>query len=485
MKFNKSFNISINFSLVFIGLLVLIPGITDFIDNSPHHYNFIIMGILQICFGMVMSIFALVNQTHKQYFTPRFSLSVVIQIWVYCCILSALPFYFYDKHITFTDSLFESVSGLTSCGATIFEHLQRKSKGFLLWRAILNYVGGLGIVVIGMAVLPNLRIGGMQMFNMEFTEKSDKMLPKVEKIAIIITSIYLTTTFFGALSLKALGMSFFDAICHSMTAIATGGFTNYDNSIAYFKNPAIDLVLMLLMLLGGISFIHFYNFKDGNFKNIFSDIQFRYYIYIIIILVSSVGLYNYSIANYSLTDAFHFSAFNIISAYTTTGFNNFNYDQWHQFPKFCMLFAAIIGGMTGSTSGGIKVYRLIILFKAIMNYINTLMHPHGIFKLHYNGKNLSDQTINGALLMVLSYFMLLIIGTLILSLTNYDAITIFSSVIAAISNAGFGIGELIGPKGSFAIMPDFAKWTLLILMLVARLEIIVFFVLLNRNFWQK
>ncbi|MBN9542469.1 MAG: TrkH family potassium uptake protein [Alphaproteobacteria bacterium] len=476
---------ALNFVLIFFGLLMLIPGVWDYCHNNNHYYYFVIIGVVGIAIGFLLNIFSILTTKGAAYFAPRYGFLTVIMIWIFACIYTALPLYFSIKGLGVTNAVFEAVSGLTSCGASVVVNLQHKSPGILLWRSLLNYVGGLGIVVIGVAILPNLKIGGMQMFNMEFTEKSDKILPKVESISIIIITIYMIMTTIGIFTLYSFGMSFFDAICHTLTAISTGGFANYDNSVAYFKNFKIDIILMVLMLFGATSFIHFYHLQHQQFDKIRQDVQFKYYLGTILVIGTAVFLYNYLTKTYELVNAIHYSFFNTISVLTTTGFANTNYDNWHMFPKFCLIIAAIIGGMTGSTTGGIKVFRIVILFKVIRNYINTLIHPHGVFKIHYNGKYLNDQVAMGAVIMVVSYFIVMMVGMLIMSLSNLDGITIISSVISALSNAGFGLGEHINPDGSFNNLPTFAKWNLIVLMIIGRLEIITFMVLINKNFWKK
>ncbi|MBN8828669.1 MAG: TrkH family potassium uptake protein [Sphingobacteriia bacterium] len=481
MNFIRAILKSFGFSLVLFGTIMLIPAIIDLASLNRNYKAFLYTSLIGVTIGTFIKIF----NTEEDSKTVKSAFLITVFAWLSGILYCAIPFIIIEPEISVTDALFESTSGLTSCGATIFTNLQEKSKGFLFYRILLNYIGGVGIVMIGIAILPSLQIGGMQLFKMEYSDQSKKILPKVGHIAVNVLIIYFSITLLGVLFLYSLGMNFFDALCHGMSAISTGGFTNYDNSITHFNNIKVDLILILLMILGSQSFIHYYNITQGNFKEFINDPQTKTFFTIIILAVTSLTFWLHYHQHFDYKTSLRLASFNAVSIMTTTGFSQGNYDAWGDFPRVLLSVLSLIGGCTGSTSGGIKLFRLEVTYKVIKYNIRTLLHPHGVFKVYFGDKPLTNNAISGAISIVILYFFGLIIGSLLLTLNGLDFMTAISASISAISNSGFGIGEIINPDGSYALLPSFTKIVLTVLMIFGRLEFFTLLVLINPLFWRK
>tara|TARA_B100000686_G_scaffold353992_1_gene462037 strand:+ start:1603 stop:2988 length:1386 start_codon:yes stop_codon:yes gene_type:complete len=405
--------------------------------------------------------------------------------WLSIAIFGCLPFILSDLNLSFVDSFFESMSGITTTGSTIITDLNNAPKDILIWRAILQWLGGIGVIVMAITILPLLNIGGMQLFRMESSDTAEKILPRTREVTLIISSIYLVLTLFCGISYNLSGMNIFDSTTHAMTTIATGGFSNYSNSIGYFENPKIEIVSIIFIILGSIPFIAYLKFIKGNKKIFFQDVQIKGLIYILAISVLLMFLYLlFQNKEYSLIENLRISAFNVVSILSGTGYVTSDFSLWGKFPLMFFLFLMFIGGCAGSTTCGIKIFRFQILGIFILNQIKKLVYPHGIFSVKYNNEKISNTFIYSVTTFIFLYFFIFFILAALLSLNGLDFVTALSGAASAISNVGPGLGDVIGPNGNYFELPNFSKLSLSFGMLLGRLELFAVLVLFFPTFWK-
>ena len=405
--------------------------------------------------------------------------------WLSIAVFGSLPFILSDLNLSFVDSLFESMSGITTTGSTIITNLDNAPKGILIWRASLQWLGGIGIIVMAITVLPLLNIGGMQLFRIEGSDTTEKILPKTREVTLIISIIYLTLTFACGIAYWVFGMSIFDSIAHSMTTIATGGFSTYSSSIGYFQNPKIEIVSIIFIILGSMPFIAYLKFVKGDKKIFFKDTQIKGLIYILIISVLLIFMYlMLNNKEYGFLENLRISTFNVVSILSGTGYVTADFSLWGKFPLIFFLFLMFVGGCAGSTTCGIKVFRFQILGHFILNQIKKLVYPRGIFSMKYNNEKISNTFIYSIITFVFLYFFIFFILAALLSLNGLDFVTALSGSASAISNVGPGLGEIIGPNGNFSDLPNFSKLSLSLGMLLGRLELFAVLVLFFPSFWK-
>ena len=377
------------------------------------------------------------------------------------------------------------MSGITTTGSTIITDLNNAPKDILIWRAILQWLGGIGVIVMAITILPLLNIGGMQLFRMESSDTAEKILPRTREVTLIISSIYLVLTLFCGISYNLSGMNIFDSTTHAMTTIATGGFSNYSNSIGYFENPKIEIVSIIFIILGSIPFIAYLKFIKGNKKIFFQDVQIKGLIYILAISVLLMFLYLlFQNKEYSLIENLRISAFNVVSILSGTGYVTSDFSLWGKFPLMFFLFLMFVGGCAGSTTCGIKIFRFQILGIFILNQIKKLVYPHGIFSVKYNNEKISNTFIYSVTTFIFLYFFIFFILAALLSLNGLDFVTALSGAASAISNVGPGLGDVIGPNGNYFELPNFSKLSLSFGMLLGRLELFAVLVLFFPTFWK-
>ena len=404
--------------------------------------------------------------------------------WVVMAVFAALPFILADIELNYTDAFFEAMSGLTTTGSTVISGLDRMPPGILMWRALLQWLGGIGIIVTAVAVLPMLQIGGMQLFRAESFETLGKLLPRAAQIAAVITVFYVTFSSICAIAYWFSGMSGFDAAAHAMSTISTGGFSTYDSSIAYFDSPAIESITILFMIIGSSPFMLYWKMIDDDPWCYFRDSQVRGFLGLLAVSTGILTIYQWlSEANEGLTALRH-AAFNVVSIVTGTGYATTDYALWGSFSVAMFFFLMFCGGCSGSTSCSIKIFRLQVLYLSAMTQIKRVMLPHGVFHTRYNGQPLPDT----AALSVKSFFFLFVLSfgmvALILALLGLDYITAISAAATAITNVGPGLGPIVGPAGNFTTMPASAKWVLSGAMLLGRLELFTVLVLFLPRFWR-
>jgi len=467
---------------IILGLFMIVPILAQFFYNQIDA-GFISSSLLTILFGIL---FVLSNLDHdKKLNLPQAFLLTALS-WLSIAIFGSLPFIFSDIELSITDAFFESMSGITTTGSTIITNLNETSKSILLWRGMLQWLGGIGIIVMAITLMPIMNIGGMQLFVISTSNTPEKILPKSKEISIRLILIYLSLTLTCALFYKIFGMSYFDSIVHSMTTIATGGFSNYNESIGYFNSSLIELTSIIFIILGSIPFIAYIKFLNGDKKIFLNDTQIRTFFKIIIFSIFLLFCY-LSIINQSLFDLNSIRAisFNVISILTGTGYVTQNFSNWGNFPLIYFLILMFIGGCAGSTTCGIKIFRVQVLYQFISVQLKKIVYPRGIFKIKYENSNVDEKFLSSILSFIFLYIVIFFIITALLSINGLDFITSLSAAATSISNVGPGLGDVIGPNGSFSQLSDFSKWILSLAMILGRLELFAVLVLFIPSFWRK
>ena len=404
--------------------------------------------------------------------------------WVFLSVFAALPMKFSTIDMSFTDAFFEAVSGITTTGSTVIVGLDDAPPGLLLWRAILQWLGGIGIIIMAMSVLPFLSVGGMQIFRTELSE-NEKALPRAAQLANSLGIVYVAITLACAIAYMTAGMNKFDALTHAMTTVATGGYSNYDASLGHFHSDAIEMIAVFFMIVAGIPFVLYLKVVRGNLRPLVMDPQVRLFLTILAISIVSMVIYLMIARDMDLHLAFIGSTFNIVSLMTGTGYSSEHYDEWGGFVIAIMFFLMAAGACAGSTSCGIKLFRFQIFFAVARVQLKKLIHPNAAYVPYYNGKPIPRDVPLSVMSFLFLYALSFIVVALALSAIGLDFMTALSGAVTSISNVGPGLGEIIGPAGNFAPLPDSAKWVLSASMLLGRLEILAALVLLHPDFWKN
>ena len=464
---------------IILGIFMLIPVIVQFVYNQLDS-SFFGSSIVTIIFG---TLFFLSNLDHDKRLNLQQAFLLTALSWLSIALFGSLPFIFSNVEFSFTNAFFESMSGITTTGSTIIPNLESIPKGILFWRAILQWLGGIGVIVMAITLMPIMNVGGMQLFQISNSDSSEKILPKSKEIALRLIYIYSGLTVLCALSYKILGMNIFDSLTHSMTTIATGGFSNYNDSIGFFNSISIEISAMIFIILGSLPFIAYIKFLSGNNKILISDVQIKTFIKIIIfsIIILSIYLSFVNPNQINLRSIF----FNVISILTGTGYVNAQYDNWGSFPIILFLALMFIGGCAGSTTCGIKIFRIQILYSFIVNQLKKIIYPKGIFVLKYDQNPVDNKFISSIISFIYLYLVIFFTITALLSLSGLDFITAISGAATSISNVGPGLGSIIGPNGNFSSLPDISKWILTLGMILGRLELFAILVLFLPSFWRN
>jgi len=464
---------------IILGVSMFVPIIVQFI-YSEIDSSFFGASIVTIVFG---ALFFLTNIDHDRKVNLQQAFLLTALSWLSVAVFGSLPFVFSSMEMSITDAFFESMSGITTTGSTIISSLENAPKGILLWRAILQWLGGIGIIVMAITLMPIMNVGGMQLFRISSNDSSEKILPKSKEIALRLIYIYSALTAVCAISYWIFGMGKFDSLTHSMTTIATGGFSNYNQSIGYFNSVYIEISSMVFIVLGSIPFIAYIKFLNGNKKIFSNDAQIKSFLKIIIlsILILCFYLFFTSDENFSLRSIF----FNTISILTGTGYVNAEFDSWGSFPITIFLALMFIGGCAGSTTCGIKIFRIQILYLFILNQLKKIIYPKGVFLIKYDQNSVDERFIASIISFIFFYFVIFFVLAALLSLTGLDFITALSGAATSISNVGPGLGPIIGPNGDFSSLPDISKWILSVGMILGRLELFAILVLFLPSFWRN
>jgi len=466
---------------IILGIFMLVPIISQLIFDQ-FSSTFFISSIITIIFG---SLFIISNLNHEKKISLQGAFFLTTLSWVSIAIFGSLPFYFSNLNLSFTDSFFESMSGITTTGSTIITNLNEIPKGILLWRALLQWLGGIGIIIMAITLMPIMNVGGMQLFKISSVDTSEKILPKSKQISLRLILIYSLLTLLCALFYKIFGMSYFDSLTHSMTTIATGGFSNYNESIGFFNNNYIKITSIIFILAGSIPFIAYIKFLSGDKKIFFKDSQIKSFINIIFTSILIMVIYLILFQDKSFFSDFIDISFNIVSILTGTGYVTTNFDNWGNFTLIFFLLLMFIGGCAGSTTCGIKIFRFQLLILFLSNQLKKIIYPRGIFLIKYDGKNIDNKFIASVISFVFLYISIFFIITLLLSSSGLDFLTSISAAATSISNVGPGLGEIIGPNGNFSEIPIFSKWILCIGMILGRLELFAILILFLPSFWRK
>ena len=477
-----------NYKTVFftLGILQIILGVSMFIPIIVQFFyseidsSFFGSSIVTIIFG---TLFFLSNLDHDKKLNLQQAFLLTALSWISIAIFGSLPFVFSSIELSITDSFFESMSGITTTGSTIISDLENAPKGLLLWRAILQWLGGIGIIVMAITLMPIMNVGGMQLFKISSNDSSEKILPKSKEIALRLIYIYSGLTGLCAITYWIFGMGKFDSLTHSMTTIATGGFSNYNESIGYFNSLPIEVSSMFFIILGSIPFIAYIKFISGNKKIFLNDIQIKTFLKIILftVIILSIYLLFSNHENFSLRSIF----FNTISILSGTGYVNAEFDSWGSFPITLFLALMFIGGCAGSTACGVKIFRIQILYLFIINQLKKIIYPKGVFVIKYDQSAVDEKFIASIISFIYFYIVIFFILTALLSLTGLDFITAISGAATSISNVGPGLGPIIGPNGDFSSLPDLSKWILTVGMILGRLELFAILVLFLPSFWKN
>lgn len=467
--------------LIGLACAMLLPMM---VELYRHTQDWQIYALSSLGTGFIGIILCITNQI--QTINKRYIFLFTTSVWLITPLFAALPFIFTTSEypLNLSDAVFETISGLTTTGSTVITHLDETPYGLLLWRSLLQWIGGIGIVVMAMVILPQLGIGGMQLLRSESSDKSDQTLPRARQVARATFSIYIFLTCACTVTYYVAGMSGFDAINHAMTAISTGGFSTHDKSIMHYNSLLIENITSLFMFLGGIPLMLYFSIFMGKKPN--SILLSQTQAYSILCLITALLFIIWLLYNhlYDYWTAISHAIFTIISIITTTGYTAVDYTGWGNFIIIMVYFLTIVGGCTGSTSGGIKIFRFQVIFTSLKSDMFKMLHPNGVFIKLIGGKSISANAELSVKMFFIMFCIAFSIITLLLSLTGLDIITSMSASATAISNVGPGLGAIIGPTGNFASLPNITKWILAFGMVLGRLEILTVLVILNRYFWR-
>ena len=467
--------------LITLSLAMALPALADGVTANPNWRVFLAASVFTLFIGTCL---VLANRRRDQQLTVRQAFVLTTVSWIVVAAFAALPFAFSDLNLSYTDAYFEAMSGLTTTGSTVIVGLDNAPPGILLWRALLQWLGGIGIIVTAIAILPMLRVGGMQLFHTESSDSSEKVLPRAAQLAGAIGMVYLGLTISNGIAYWVAGMTPFEAVCHAMTTIATGGFSTSDASLGHFRNDAIEGIASVFMVLGSLPFVLYLQAARGGWGALARDTQVRWFFGLVLFALVSLAGWQMVANDHPATDAFRLAAFNGISVLTGTGYFTADFSSWGTFalPVFTLLM--FIGGCTGSTTGGVKVFRMQVLAATSWQQIRQLIQPHGVFLSKFNGRPIPESVpaaVMGFFFLFVVSFGLIAMG---LALMGLDYVTSVSGAATAIANVGPGLGETIGPSGTFQPLPEPAKWLLSAAMLLGRLELFTVLVLFVPRFWR-
>ena len=464
-----------------LGAAMLVPLLVDIAEGRGQWHVFLQSGIITILGGTAMAL-ACANGV-REGLTIQQTFLLTTTVWVALPLFGAIPFMLGETDARAVDAVFEAMSGLTTTGSTVFTGLDTLPKGLLIWRAILQWLGGIGIIVVAMVFLPELRVGGMQIFRSESFDTLGKILPRAGQIATQISGLYVLFTLVCAMAYLYLGMSVFDATAHAMTTISTGGFANYDASFATFAGP-MEYVAAVFMILAALPFVRYVQLVNGNPVALRRDPQVRGFILTIAVLVLLLVVLLEEGVHMSNEQAIREALFNVTSIISGTGFASVDYMQWGSFAIALFFFMGLIGGCAGSTTCSVKVFRYQLLFASIRAQLRRIRSPHGIFTPRYDGRPVSEEVLASVMTFFMFFVLTLGVVSVALSMTGLDFITSVSGAATAVANVGPGLGDIIGPAGNFAPLNDAAKWILTLAMLVGRLELMMVYVLFTVKFWR-
>ncbi|MBW1865325.1 MAG: TrkH family potassium uptake protein [Deltaproteobacteria bacterium] len=476
--------------LYVVGLLTLFFGLTMSVSLAVSFYfrdgsgiPMLISMAITLLFGILMTIG--LRGTDTSDIRQREGMAIVFFGWTAVGLFGALPFYFGSEGLSFTDAFFESVSGFTTTGASIFTNIEMHPEGILFWRSFIQWLGGMGIIVLSLAVLPFLKVGGMQLYKAEVPSPiPDKLKPRIQETAVTLWKVYVLFTFLQILLLLAGGMNLYEAVCHTFTTMPTGGFSTKNASIAYYNNAYFDTVFILFMLMAGINFSLHYQMLKGKPLAMWRDAEGRFFLSFSLLLALLVSWNIYGEIYHTIGDAIRYGAFQVVSILTTTGYATADYETWPAMSQLILFLCMFIGASAGSTGGGVKCLRIMLMFKYCARELFSLVHPRSITHIKISGKPIPEEIIRSVMGFLALYIGLFAICVVILSGLGVDFVTSLTAVASCIGNVGPGFG-LVGPAENYAVIPMMGKWLLIWCMLLGRLEIYTVIILLAPEFWRK
>jgi len=481
-----------NFKIIFkiIGFLLILNGLAmltalpfSIYYNSDDITAIVISGISTTLLGCTM--WFLIKTDPDEEISKRDGYLIVTFGWIASSLVGTLPYIIQGSIPSFTDAFFETMSGFTTTGATILQDIEAVPPGLLYWRSMTQWIGGMGIIVLSLAILPILGIGGMQLFQAEVAGPSkDKIHPRVTETAKRLWGIYVILTVTEVILLLFGDMDLLDAICHSFGTLATGGFSTKNASIAYYHSSYIEYVIIIFMFISGTNFtLHYFALK-GKVFNYFKDNEFRYYFLFVVLTVGATALFLILNNSQNTESAFRDSAFSILSILSSTGFVTVNYEAWAEFFPEVFLILLLIGACAGSTSGGVKIIRYEILIKNSLNELKKLIHPNAVIPVRHNNKAVSNDIVSKIAAFVMLYMIIFILASVLLSIIGFDLSSSMGAVAACLANIGPGLGAT-GPSTNYSSVPELGKWVLSIVMLLGRLELFTIIILFSPSFWKN
>ncbi|MCH1542108.1 MAG: TrkH family potassium uptake protein [Alphaproteobacteria bacterium] len=481
MSDNRTIFFTIGLLLAAVSGGMLLPAT---INATSGHSDWQVFIGCSLVTGFIAGALILTNRGKLPPLSVKQAFTLTSLSWLALTGFAALPFAFGELNMSYTDAFFETMSGLTTTGATVITNLDDAPPGILLWRSLLQWFGGIGIIVMAISVLPMLNIGGMQLFRLESSDTSEKILPRTAQIAGSITRLYFSITLACVLSYLAAGMELFDAIAHAMTTIATGGFSTRNDSLGAFGAP-VAMVAIFFMLVSAVPFVAYLQLVNRKFDKFVRDEQIRTFFLLALVAAGIMWIYQLAMMGDNAGTALLSAAFNTTSILTGTGYATADYSAWGPFAISMFFILTFIGGCAGSTACGLKIFRLQVVVKAGWRYIRQLTRPNGVFVIRYNGRLLDDDVANSVVAFVLIFILTFVAVATTLSLMGLDPLTALSAAAAAIANVGPGLGPEIGPSGTYAGLPSQAKWVLAFGMLLGRLEFLTVLVLFAPSFWRR
>ncbi|WP_414157531.1 TrkH family potassium uptake protein [Pseudomonas sp. BNK-15] len=467
--------------LITLAVSMVVPMATLVVfERTGDMPSFLWSSLITFVAGLLLIVQGRPEHVHLR---PRDMYLLTVSSWLVVGVFAALPFLL-TQHISYTDAFFESMSGITATGATVLSGLDAMSPGILMWRSMLHWLGGIGFIAMAVAILPLLRIGGMRLFQTESSDRSEKVMPRSHMVAKSIVGVYVCFSVLGALAFWWAGMKPFDAINHAMSAISTGGFSTSDQSLAKWDIPAVHWVAVVVMILGSLPFALYVATLRGNRKALIRDQQVQGLLGLLVVTWLVLGTWYWATTNLHWLDALRHVAFNVTSVITTTGFALGDYSLWGNFSLMLFFYLGFVGGCSGSTAGGIKIFRFQVAYILLKASLNQLIHPRAVIKQKYNGHRLDEEIVRSILTFSFFFAITICVMALLLSLLGVDWMTALTGAAATVSGVGPGLGEVIGPAGNYAMLPDAAKWILAGGMLLGRLEIITVLVLCMPAFWR-
>jgi trk system potassium uptake protein TrkH len=478
------------FILRIIGVLIFFFGLTmvfPLIVGLYHHEQGVTallesVGITAIS-GMLL--FLVFRKEKAEVINQREGMAIVALGWTAVGLFGAIPFFLGDGYFTFTDAFFESVSGFTTTGASVLTNIEGLSKGLLFWRSLIQWLGGMGIIVLSVAILPFLGVGGMQLYKAEVpTPVPDKLKPRIRDTAMILWKVYALISVAEVIFLLLGGMTFYDALCHTFTTMPTGGFSTKNASIAHYNSVYFDTVIIFFMLLVGINFSLHYQMLRGKTLALWQDSECRFFFGAVVLLTLAVSLNIFGTVYQTMAEALRYGAFQVVSIVTTTGFATADYEKWPAMSQLILLLCMFLGASAGSTGGGMKCLRIMLCFKYCYKELFSLIHPHAVSHIKIGGKPVPDDVMRSVLGFLALYVGLFALNSVLLAGLGVDFTTAFTAVASALGNIGPGFG-MVGPVDNYAQIPILGKWLLIWCMLLGRLEIFTVIILVVPEFWRK